>query len=542
MGMLSDGEKVSEEYRSGDRNYLEWLLGNTAIVGRKVGDAVGTALDYAVPDELGVGENMARAMQYLASTDAGQYVGEKADQFQKEYPVMSRMFGELFDTANLLPAGRAFGLANRPMKGYGWTSGEVTIPGYYNPKEVNMPEFLKQWDGTGVWQEKAVDALRKGKGMTKWGTEGVGRAVGGMFNPYSRAVYTDYGLSNVSRKALENFAKDPSDANRIKAMTQGLASSNIRRQAGNNTAIVQDFSEDIAKRSGLMQKGQKSPYIEIGDKKGWYHENVTRPFGTRNVPEKNREQWISKQDSDIIESVVNKSIKNPKKTKVIVKRPADKYSGHHYNDILLRNPLFTDLAKKMNDTNYGLGFKSRQDLKDYLETLQKPVKDWRGRESKNFYIKYDDAKDIENKGVWIEMPITGSAKVEGAVNALIKIEPDGSILGVMSDKHDFLEKVPALREAQKAALPTEVIAVTPPMRAHLRKIRKRQMDMPYVGKDLPSAKKGTPFDLSGEDLTRMGTIAPTARSLLQQTGQVASNAQLLGSGMFSSLQDEDVQP
>jgi len=488
MGMLSDGEKVSEEYRSGDRNYLEWLLGNTAIVGRKVGDAVGTALDYAVPDELGVGENVARAMQYLASTDAGQYVGEKADEFQKEYPVMSRMFGELFDTANLLPAGRAFGLANRPMKGYGWTSGEVTIPGYYNPKEVDMPEFLKQWDGTDTWQEKAVDAMRFGKGMTKWGTEGLGRAAAGMFNPYSRAIYTDYGLSNVSRKALENFAKDPSDANRIKAMTQGLASSNIRRQAGNNDAIVQDFSEDIAKRSGLMQKGQKSPYIEIGDKKGWYHENVTRPFGTRNVPEKNREH------------------------------------------------------KKMNDTNYGLGFKSRQDLKDYLETLQKPVKDWRGRESKNFYIKYDDAKDIENKGVWIEMPITGSAKVEGAVNALIKIEPDGSILGVMSDKHDFLEKVPVLREAQKGALPTEVIAVTPPMRAHLRKVRKRQMDMPYVGKDLPSAKKGTPFDLSGDDLKRMGTIDPTTRSLLQQTGQVASNAQLLGSGMFSSLQDEDVQP
>ena len=77
MGLLQDMEKVSEDYRSGDRNYLEWLLGNTAAVGRSFGDAVATVGDYMVPDALGVGENIAKGMQYLADTEAGQYVGQK---------------------------------------------------------------------------------------------------------------------------------------------------------------------------------------------------------------------------------------------------------------------------------------------------------------------------------------------------------------------------------------------------------------------------------------------------------------------------------
>jgi hypothetical protein len=538
MSYLDDLRKVNAEYESGDRNFGEMALGTTAATGRAVGDVVGTALDYMVPDALGVGEFFANRMRDAANTDLGKAVIGEVQDFKKEHPVTSRMFGELFESTQILPMGRMFGMANPDMKGFGWTSANVYKPGNYNPKEVDVPEMLKQWDGTDTWQEKAVDALRYGKGTVQWGTEGLKNYVGGLFNPYTRAIYSDYGLSVPARKALQEYALDPTDANRTMAMMQGLASSNIRRQAGNNTAIVQDFSEDIAKRSALMAKGQKSPYIDIGTDQGWYHKNVTRPFANRNVPEKNREQWISRSDSDIIESVVGKSIKDPKNTKVIVKRPADKYTGHHYNDVLLRNPVFTDLANAMEDYNYGLGFDSRQQLKDVLEKFQVTNKDG----SKNFYIKYDNADDIAEKGVWIEMPITGSAKVEGAVNALVKIEPDGSVLGVMSDLHNYGEKLPGLREAQKVSIPKSVMAVTPPMRGHLRKLRTRQLKMPYVGADIPSTKKGVPFDVSSEELARMATIDPTRASVIRQAGQVASNANLLGQGMFNSMNNEDVQP
>lgn len=52
---LTEGERIAKEWLEGKRNLPEYLLGNTGLLGRQVGDVADTVLDYMVPDALGVG-------------------------------------------------------------------------------------------------------------------------------------------------------------------------------------------------------------------------------------------------------------------------------------------------------------------------------------------------------------------------------------------------------------------------------------------------------------------------------------------------------
>lgn len=89
------------------------------------------------------------------------------------------------------------------------------------------------------------------------------------------------------------------------------------------------------------------------------------------------------------------------------------------------------------------------------------------------------------------MSKAGEAKVEGGVNMLIKVGIDGNLTGVMSDLHDFMEKIPTGKIANKVglnrrlaraglpqipdvpnvpmqmALPNNVVAVSPPMQSNV---------------------------------------------------------------------------
>ncbi len=90
MGMLEDMDKVSKEYKEGDRNYPELLLGQAGVVGGKVGDAVSTVLDYMVPDALGIGETVAEGVQAVADSTVGQYVFGQKEAFKEAFPRTGR--------------------------------------------------------------------------------------------------------------------------------------------------------------------------------------------------------------------------------------------------------------------------------------------------------------------------------------------------------------------------------------------------------------------------------------------------------------------
>jgi hypothetical protein len=95
----------------------------------------------------------------------------------------------------------------------------------------------------------------------------------------------------------------------------------------------------------------------------------------------------------------------------------------------------------------------------------------------------------DNTGVWLSTGKAGSAIVEGGINGLVKVKPDGEFFAVMSDKHDFLENVPGLGKAAETLLPENLVAVTPPMYGN---INAKRVDIDTPEYRLSSTEKRKP--------------------------------------------------
>ena len=58
--------------------------------------------------------------------------------------------------------------------------------------------------------------------------------------------------------------------------------------------------------------------------------------------------------------------------------------------------------------------------------------------------------------------------LKGGINGLLmKVMPNGRAVAFMSDKHDFLEKLPVVGKILEKALPRELMAISGPMHLDL---------------------------------------------------------------------------
>ena len=160
------------------------------------------------------------------------------------------------------------------------------------------------------------------------------------------------------------------------------------------------------------------------------------------------------------------------------------------------------------------------------------IKTYAGDSPKNYRVLGRDSD-----GVWITYSNAGRGKVEGGVNVLVRVDPDGSLTAVVSDLHDFGDKIPVLNTMLDNTLPNQVLAVTPPMQTNVQSIsnlRSKKTDdaelkAEYGGNvdasiiPAPAKSSGLKKKEAREALDVLD-ISPSKTEVARQTGMLANQA------------------
>lgn len=606
--------KVQREFDTGNRNLGEYLLGTAAYgLGKPAADLVGVPIGYAmdqIPDSVKQGA-LSLARQ-VGLPEAAQYVGQQIDKYVPEG--VQRGVGEATMFAEAFPMFRATGILRDPAAaGMFLSSGEVYKKGNYKPEEVelnygeeavgavlgdpikavsqkgnmfggmNLDDAAKLTSGMTVQQllNNTANAYKFMKGSLEWGAKGLGRVANLMFNPTARALYTERGISPVFDTYYQMYKKaeaanDKTAANQALELAQSQMQqmANIKKQAGGKTR-GEDATKDFI--NAATDPDAPQGFVNTAEAgQGWYHNSTSNAKSVIN--------GISKADSDIIEEHVMRVWKaDPNKTNIIVKTPRSDYTGNHFEDVLARNTNVTRVAELFADDNGNfVPFESGQALKDAIGKLNKENKTYQRKSGSN---KPGDPKRdkttgkqegnlfsverVEDDGVWLQMSKAGQAKVEGGVNMLIKLDINGNLTGVMSDLHDFMEKLPTGKIANKLgvnkklqsrglpaigdvpnvpmqmALPNNVIAVTPPMQSNVVSVtgqtfnKKTKDAMGLRQADTTPTPEAAMKAAVRERVEAAGQITPSTGEVFRESVPVAQNVALVGGGIQSSLAEED---
>lgn len=606
--------KVQREFDTGNRNLGEYLLGTAAYgLGKPAADLVGVPIGYAmdqIPDSVKQGA-LSLARQ-VGLPEAAQYVGQQIDKYVPEG--VQRGVGEATMFAEAFPMFRATGILRDPAAaGMFLSSGEVYKKGNYKPEEVplnygeeavgavlgdpikavsqkgnmfggmNLDDAAKLTSGMTVQQllNNTANAYKFMKGSLEWGAKGLGRVANLMFNPTARALYTERGIAPVFdtyyqmyKKAEAADDKKAADQALQLAQSQMQQMANIKKQAGGKTR-GEDATKDFI--NAATDPDAPQGFINTAEAgQGWYHNSTSNAKSVIN--------GISKADSDIIEEHVMRVWKaDPNKTNIIVKTPRSDYTGNHFEDVLARNTNVTRVAELFADKEGNfVPFESGQALKDAIGKLNKENKTYQRKSGSN---KPGDPKRdkttgkaegnlfsverVEDDGVWLQMSKAGQAKVEGGVNMLIKLDINGNLTGVMSDLHDFMEKLPTGKLATKLgvnkklqskglptigdvpnvpmqmALPNNVIAVTPPMQSNVVSVtgqtfnKKTQEAMGLRQADTTPTPEAAKKAAVRDRVEATAQITPSTGEVLRESVPVAQNVALVGGGIQSSLDEED---
>lgn len=555
-------KQVAEELKSGDRSYLEFISGNTAIAGKNVQeviDPVVSPVEEALVNQTAKFSNVDNLMGLMRPfvDDAVAGVGNAFNEATADYPRVQRAGHELMDSMSLVP----FWLGKRAasntkssytqdpsIKGMLMSEGDMIHPSLYgvsksaNPLDPHSEAFydlmsqryqeVAKGKGEGVnpldrklielagknimpqgsklGKLSAMEGLqRTAKGWVDWLEDGAKRAYSSFNDPEARALYAEAGITQIGKKKLDEYMLAKSRVDMLKerkangekvtkelaeAKKQATQAANVaiqQMQAGGNIAAQSGkkldgtFIDEIAREASdptvLKIKGE--PYFDM--KGDWYEESAWEAI-------KDNAGRVSMEDIEVIQRHVpwSANVGKGDNVKVIIKRASSADTGRHFEDLFQNNPKLAPVAKAFqtlpegtfkfgNQSDLMKALKSQQMVRQSQNSEWKPKYDadgkeinygWKKKPEQNFSIKYDNPESPDNaRGIWIQTSRVGSAKVEGSVNQLFRVAPDGHLVGVMSDKHDFLENIQGLKQMFKKELPNDVIAVTLPLEGSIFK-------------------------------------------------------------------------
>jgi len=577
QGMLqsyaSDLNKVQKEFDTGDRGLIDYVLG-TGYYG--VAKPVEELVSFLTPDA--IEEPIAQATQYaMDKTGASDYL-------QSLDPEDRRRIEEGLGLLGVVsPVGRMKGRATAPtdpaMRGYALSSGEVIVPNFYNPRDrrysapvetaltkafpdeynpnLSLEDNIKRAESDKTKQNVTQNKIRKGLGFVEWGTQGAVRVAQNMFNPYSRALYAESGLSPVFKEAKKQVDVALAQQQKLRSRTPPPEGT-PERKAFNQENLEADRNLQKAIEVAHSQVQQMHHIRRQAEAKG-RGKDVTEGFALAsadpNVPQmyfKPNEvgsDWylqtgakganrygIKPDEAQFVGDHVLRvwSGLDPKRARVIVKKPRSTVSGMHWEDLTFNNAK-TQVAELFDPTASG---KRKEFTVDSLAArLEKKSKN----KTSNFaYVGKDST------GAYIQFSKAGRGKVEGGVNVLMKVHPNGDLTGYLSDLHDFLEKTPVLGKMLDKAMPTQVLAVTPPMQTNIYSVRtKKTIEKKYGEEGLKKRVSPPQIDQVGEQaqalkrIQEAGAVRPSTREVLRQTAPMANTAADVGMLMGVSAQEQE---
>lgn len=563
--------RVQSEFDTGDRNVAEYIVGTGYEgVAKPVMAATNVPIDLAdraLTGMLGstytgakeaVGQGVEYAMDAVGITDAAEWVDEN---IPSEY---RRFANELIGTLGVVPVARAVGAGkgtrSEAEKGMYLGSGNVIKKGHYNPTEVEVSR-LEGMVGQGIRQglyakgytpqqvTNLENAYRQKRGTAEFLASGLGRVANLAFNPAARAKYAELGLTPVFDEVYKKYQKAlamPAGNERKQAVEKAVEEvsaqlqqmQHIRQQAG---AVAK--GKDATMPFALASADEFVPEMYFRPKDmghDWVYKITTKAPQPREV---------RKSDAQYIQSHFTRAWSgdgyDPQTSKIIVKSPRSQVTGNHFRDALGNNEVVTKISNlfqgqtKVDGKVVNRSLKEFDSVEDLYKGLQKLQK---RKDAPAFRIHAQD-----ETGVWVQMSKAGTAKVEGGVNILIKVEPNGDLTGVMSDLHNFYEQkkiggVTVKNVPMKMALPDEVLAITRPMQTNVVSISAR------AGEKAKGTEKRVTVDPEGRKLGKFGVEAESRRipqaetAPIPETGkQPAAERRIQETGMLRPSKKETLR-
>jgi len=479
---LPTNERIKQDY---NRTTGEGLLQTAGQATGALGDVTGTALTQALsvlPFSEQVGGLITDGMQAAVNSETGQDIA----QLVEDNPRLAQNLGA---GLNVLSAATSTGGALKSVKPLGGNvvAGQKNyINNHYGDDFPKVPATkIEQMVGRQVVKAKnqkptKENIQRAGKmalAMPKWAADSPINVLDALYNPASRALYREQGINARNQKAVKEQLtkndkltpeelKDAQKAgtttssfrNLNKATAQAIYGRHMMFQ-GNRRGTVNPIMNKLADYAYLG-----TPYSPPALQTFVDNANLTvytKGKGTKKKPPEKIE--ISDKDHEFAFNHMMERMGADKDTGIVMKNVTGQSGGHAY-DLAKSNPVnaylrgVPEALKKegldVNMTNAWGALKKRE----FIEKGDK-------KGQRRFTVLTDKDNIEADGGIWIQTgtaaaPFRGSAVVEGGVGGLTKLMPDGTTINYMLDNHDFLEKIPLLKQLLEHVLPKKVTAIS----------------------------------------------------------------------------------
>lgn len=525
--------RVVEEFRQGERSVPTLAVGalkqgvadpleDVAGIPFRVAGAAGGMLYDTLPESI---TDPAEQKAF----EMGQQLAQQAEEsgftdWMRENKYSIRNAGELASVlAAYFPARDITQMFTGPlgdaaMRGFLTTQGDVIIPNFYGPRTDKFgprTESLLQrvapdegWDPTKSFDEnwkflaqnpslqsETQNTLRQGLGALQWGARAGSRVLQSLMSPRSRALYRESGLSPVAIESIDRMENSLEQLRRLEARPPAadatkevkdayqaqlkalktaykrqveIAHSQLQQMANIRVqANARATREDVPYEFALAASDPNAPTVyfrpsDVPDG-NWYHTNAA-PGATR--------MSVSPEESQFVQDHITSVWKDldMDRARIIVKQPMSDVTGAHFLDVVDKGGFAGPVKGQIGD----IFINPKGPNPDFtVDSLEETLRKRAGRKDAEFTVQGAD-----DTGVYIQVARQtkkgGRGKVEGGINLLIKVEPNGNLTGYMSDLHDFLEKAPVIGPALDKALPTQVLAVSPPMQSNIYSVLTRE--------------------------------------------------------------------
>jgi hypothetical protein len=390
------------------------------------------------------------------------------------------------------------------------------IPNNYGPSGVARPNVVDELLAgrvPGVQDaQQLANAREKVGSFVDWGADSVRRGIEQTISPSARALYREQGINQTMQEVAKDARVSGKNRDRAKAVAQGQASGVlIPDQAGRRGPVSLDV-QDIDRRSFLTEpvpatQGSYTSLVKDNDLKGKYDTG-------RNVV-------VSDKDLKIVDEHVGKvwrdrdgvPLNESEGAHIRIKNAGagDQITGAHHADFVSKSGVHRTFSKLFKDgKNHSL-----EEMHEIVENLE--------GSNLRLHPKSKTMEDVNENGLWVTGSFSGTAITEGGVNFIAKISPNGRVMAVVSDEHNFLEKIPAVGKALELALPNRSISVTPPMHFDLKKNKAK------VKSEQPKDKKNV-----RESLFNIETAQPS-REALRAERQINAGVTTASAGMLTGV-------
>tara|TARA_R110000803_G_scaffold101317_1_gene169229 strand:+ start:2228 stop:4126 length:1899 start_codon:yes stop_codon:yes gene_type:complete len=594
---LEDVAQVNTEFQAGERTPLDYAVGTGyAALGKPLEKAVSAVTPAFIE------EKSAEIAHFLSNkTGLTEYLKTLDPSSKRRFTEALGLFGAVSPIKGI---GRvATPNLDKASAGRDLSSANVIINNYYDPRQKSyggegnwldntLNKVLPDKDTTKKGQNKTQNMIRKGLGMAGWGLNGARRVVSNLFNPMSRAMYNEYGLSSVFTETARALKKQMNKLDRMEktstatdgptktelqnqrslvasmietAHSQVQQTANIRQQVGGAVATKRDVPTEFALRAA-------DPNVpQLYFKKADYGDNWYESSGATSVLDADGiSPAQAKFAQDHFEQAWKSSGLDMGKARVIVKAPSSRATGDHFASLSSTVQL-NAIERAFRPTGQSQGFyrlvtddTGKMNMLPDINSLEKALEKARVRtettkggkeitrgdaglkaQEKNFSIV---GKDKE--GVWIQFSHPSRAKVEGGMNLLVHVKPNGDLTGMASDLHDFFNELPVVGVGLKQLMPNQVLAVTPPMKTNIFSISparrtktdnenlkgiygdsvtQKFVDQPAPGLSLGDAQTAT---------LEAASLSPSMLGVAGQGVKVAQNATFMGQVLKPEEQEQ----